>query len=357
MPGIRIGDITKIKTGKLDANASSVNGQYPFFTCAREPLKIDTYSYDCECVLVAGNGDLNVKYYNGKFDAYQRTYIIEDKSDGKLYLPYLYLFLDNYLEELRKQSIGGVIKYIKLGNLTDALIPLHNIEEQKEIVAILDKVNHLLAMRRRQLQFLDDLVKSRFVEMFCGKNFPEKSIRSFVDTKKISSKKRYNGDDTIKYIDISSIDNSINKIVGSTTYIFKDAPSRAQQCLQRKDILISTVRPNLKNIALFDIDDEGYVGSSGFCVLRAKGCAPEYLLHCVLSDVFTEEMISKTSGASYPAIRDDDVLDYKIFDAPLSLQKEFTEYVKLIDKSKFIIQKSIEKLETLQKALMQKYFG
>ena len=81
---VKIGDLTKIKTGKLDANVSSEDGKYPFFTCSKEPLKISTYSYDCECVLVAGNGDLNVKYYNGKFDAYQRTYIIEANGSGKV---------------------------------------------------------------------------------------------------------------------------------------------------------------------------------------------------------------------------------------------------------------------------------
>jgi butyrate kinase len=58
MEKIRLGEITKIRTGKLDANASSEDGQYPFFTCSRDPLKISTYSYDCECVLVAGNGGL-----------------------------------------------------------------------------------------------------------------------------------------------------------------------------------------------------------------------------------------------------------------------------------------------------------
>lgn len=62
---IKLGDLTKIKTGKLDANAASEDGQYPFFTCSKEPLRISTYSYDCESVLIAGNGDLNVKYYNG----------------------------------------------------------------------------------------------------------------------------------------------------------------------------------------------------------------------------------------------------------------------------------------------------
>ena len=162
----RLGDYVSIKTGKLDANASSENGQYPFFTCSVEPLKIDSYHYDCECVLVAGNGDLNVKYYNGKFDAYQRTYIIESNDKTVLSVPYLYCFLDKYVETLRKQSIGGVIKYIKLGNLTEAEIPLCNIEKQSEIVKILEKVNGLIADRKEQLSKLDEVVKSRFIEMF-----------------------------------------------------------------------------------------------------------------------------------------------------------------------------------------------
>ena len=146
---VKIGDITKIKTGKLDANASSEDGEYPFFTCSKEPQRISTYSYDCECVLVAGNGDLNVKYYNGKFDAYQRTYIIENDSDGRLFMPYLYYFMEDYVEELRKPAIGGVIKYIKLGILTEAKIELPDIETQKAIVMILSKSKEVLDSRYR----------------------------------------------------------------------------------------------------------------------------------------------------------------------------------------------------------------
>ena len=162
----KLGDYTYIKTGKLDANASSDNGRYPFFTCSKESLLIDTYSYDCECVLVAGNGDLNVKYYLGKFDAYQRTYIIESNNKEKLLVRYLYYFLDKYVETLREQSIGGVIKYIKLGNLTEAYIPLPSLDEQRKIAAVLDKVSDLIAKRKQQLDKLDELVKSRFIEMF-----------------------------------------------------------------------------------------------------------------------------------------------------------------------------------------------
>ena len=172
----RLGDYVRIRTGKLDANASSENGQYPFFTCAVEPLKIDTYSYDCECVLVAGNGDLNVKYYNGKFDAYQRTYIIESLDKDVLSVPYLYWFLGKYVETLRQQAIGGVIKYIKLGNLTEAEILIPSIAEQENIVANISKANELISLRKEQLAKLDLLVKARFVKLFIGKGYPTKTV-------------------------------------------------------------------------------------------------------------------------------------------------------------------------------------
>ncbi|MDR1949296.1 MAG: restriction endonuclease subunit S, partial [Spirochaetaceae bacterium] len=162
----RLGDLTKIKTGKLDANASSGDGKHPFFTCSIEPLKISTYSYDCECVLVAGNGDLNVKYFNGKFDAYQRTYIIESNDKNILFVPYLYLFLSKYIDTLRELSIGGVIKYIKLGNLTNAMIPLPSMDVQKYLVDTLSKTTHLIDCRKQQLEKLDLMVKSRFIELF-----------------------------------------------------------------------------------------------------------------------------------------------------------------------------------------------
>ncbi len=184
---VRIGDITRIMTGKLDANASSEDGAYPFFTCSREPLRISSYSYDCECVLVAGNGDLNVKYYNGKFDAYQRTYIIEDNSNGKLFIPYLYLFMERYVEELRRQAIGGVIKYIKLGNLTDALLELPSLEEQKNIVNILFMSKHIIEQRQNQIDNLNELIKARFVEMFGDpiRNTQNRKTTEFVNVVKM----------------------------------------------------------------------------------------------------------------------------------------------------------------------------
>lgn len=354
---VKLGTLTRIRTGKLDANASSTDGAYPFFTCSREVLRIATYSYDCECVLVAGNGDLNVKYYAGKFDAYQRTYIIESIDKSKLLTKYLYLFLDIYVEVLRTQSIGGVIKYIKLGNLADALIPLPGIEKQAEIVDCLETCNVIIDRIQQQLTKLDELVKSRFVEMFENDRFPYTTIGNLIERKVGAAKKDFASTDTIKYIDISSIDNKRNMMTGYTEYILADAPSRAQQHICKGDIVVSTVRPNLKNVASTPFDDDNLVASSGFCVLRPRKCLPSYLMAVVCSDEFTKAMTNVVTGANYPAIKDSDVMNYPVRQPPMDLQQEFAAFVAEVDKSKLAVKQSLEKLETLKKSLMQQYFG
>lgn len=135
-----LGDITSIRTGKLDANASSEDGKYPFFTCAKDPLRISSFSYDTECVLLAGNGNFDVNYYSGKFDAYQRTYILEPRDRDELYVPFLYRFMQSHARRLTEQSIGGVIKYLKIGFLTSAPILVPSLTDQRGIVEIIDSM-------------------------------------------------------------------------------------------------------------------------------------------------------------------------------------------------------------------------
>ena len=166
MNKVILGGYVKIKTGKLDANASEENGKYPFFTCAREISRINTYAFDCECVLVAGNGELNVKYYEGKFNAYQRTYVIESLDHQVLSTKYLYYFIDSYMEKLRNGAIGGVIKYIKLNHLTDIELPLPDLETQDKIVAILDKAKSLIDKREQTIKMFDELLRATFLDMF-----------------------------------------------------------------------------------------------------------------------------------------------------------------------------------------------
>jgi len=177
-----IGGLTNIRTGKLDANASSPDGEYPFFTCSREALRIDSYAYDCDAIIVAGNGDLNVKHYIGKFNAYQRTYIIEISKTDQLDSRYLFHFMNKYIEKLRALSIGGVIKYIKLGMLTDAKIPLPPLPEQRRIAAILDKADAIRRKRQQAIRLTEEFLRSVFLDMFGDpvtnpKGWPQVPIR------------------------------------------------------------------------------------------------------------------------------------------------------------------------------------
>lgn len=139
-----LGPHIRLQTGKLDANAQVQGGKYPFFTCSRTALQIDTYSYDCECVLLSGNGDFHSRYYEGKFDAYQRLYVIESADKSVLSVSYLHKFMLLYSKELEKLSGGGVIQYIKKGHITDAQIRIPPLAEQKRIVARVDQLMALI---------------------------------------------------------------------------------------------------------------------------------------------------------------------------------------------------------------------
>lgn len=158
-----LGNVCKIRTGKLDANAGSPKGKYPFFTCAQTPLKIDFYKYDCECVLVAGNCDLNVKYFNGKFEAYQRTYIIESLDKQQLDTKFLYYYLSSYIDNLKNKRAGGVIKFIKLGDLTSIEIPNLGLNEQIKCVHELETIEHRRMAEEDSLICYESLIKSRFI--------------------------------------------------------------------------------------------------------------------------------------------------------------------------------------------------
>ena len=236
---------------------------------------------------------------------------------------------------MNKIISGTAQPQITIASLKKVLIPLISYEDQFKIVNELEKIGNSIITNKQQVFNFDEIVKSRFIEMFENKGFELVPIRELVDTKKISAKKNFNSEEEIKYIDISSIDNERNIIIGYTNYIMKDAPSRAQQCLRKNDILISTVRPNLRNIAIFKEEDLDYVGSSGFCILRAKKVNSDYLKYVVLDDKFTNAMVDLTTGASYPAIRDEDVLNYLMINAPIELQNTFADFVQQIDKSKY----------------------
>ena len=355
----KLGDYVKIRTGKLDANASSESGQYPFFTCAIEPLKIDSYSYDCECVLVAGNGDLNVKYYSGKFDAYQRTYIIESMDKTFLDVQYLYFFMDKYLETLRSQSIGGVIKYIKLGNLTEAYIFIPSIERQRKIVQILRKSRELIFLRKQQLAKLDELVKARFVEMFGDFKSNSKgwSIVKFdefaqIDGNMTTDYKKYAD---YPHIGIDSIEKGTGALKGYRT-VKEDGVVSGKYIFTPQHIIYSKIRPNLNKVALPDF--EGLCSADAYPILpNPKNCNRIFLALAMRSDYFLDYILQFSARTNLPKVNRKEIAGFSMPLPPLSLQNDFSTFVERVDQQKQTVQQSLEKLELMKKVLMQEYFG
>ena len=357
----RLGDYINIRTGKLDANASSEDGQYPFFTCSVNSLRIDTYSYDCECALVAGNGDLNVKYYNGKFNAYQRTYIIESKDKSILSVPYLYYFLDRYVEELRKQSIGGVIKYIKIGNLTEARIPMRSILEQGVVVVNLKKVNDLITLRKRQLSKLDELVKSRFVEMFGeptinSKGWPVARLSELGELNRGVSKARpRNSPDLLggpyPLVQTGEVANSGLYIRHyNATYSEKGL---AQSRLWNSGTLCITIAANIAQTSILTFDACFPDSVVGFV---ANERTNSVFVHFWFT-FFQRILESQAPQVAQKNINLKILSELNVITPPLALQQEFAAFVEKVDKLEFKAKASLEKLETLKKAMMQKYFG
>jgi len=189
--------------------------------------------------------------------------------------------------------------------------------------------------------------------MFYGKDYPIKTIGQVIDKNILRAPKMFSQSDVIEYLDISSIDNASKTVTGTTRYILTDAPSRAQYVLQKDDILYSTVRPNLQNIAINPYCDNNIVGSTGFCVLRCKDVTTGFMWGLITSDFFTEKMVSLASGANYPAVTDKIVQAYEFPMPPITEQKRFESIVRQSDKSKFELQEAIVRIDNFIKSLIQ----
>lgn len=359
---VKIGDITKIKTGKLDANASSEDGEYPFFTCSKEPLRISTYSYDCECVLVAGNGDLNVKYYNGKFDAYQRTYIIEDNSDGRLFMTYLYYFMEGYVEELRKQAIGGVIKYIKLGNLTDAMIELPDVEIQKKIVNILSKTKGVLDSRSHQIDMLDNLIKARFIEMFgspeSDEKYPQIAIKDFTEVISGGTPDRKNNE---------YWENGIVPWV-KTTELQNNHINVVQEYITEKGLNESSAKVVPKNTVLIAMYGQGKTrgmtailgipastNQACACILPCEKVEPKYLWQYMIMSY--DRLRNLAQGGNQPNLNGNMIKNFTVLVPPRELQLQYVQFVEQVNKSKVVVQKAFDETQILYDSLLQEFFG
>jgi len=338
---MKLGLLVKVRTGKLDANAAVSGGCYPFFTCSKEVSEIDTYAYDCECVLVAGNGDLNVKYYNGKFNAYQRTYIVE-RASSEINMRYLYHFLSCYVDVLRRQSIGGVIKYIKLGNLTEADIKLPDKETQERISMILDRLTHLISLRQQQAEKLDELVKARFVEMFGDPVLNTRRLPSVSGTSlfKLSNGKAVPAE--------KRFDSGIPAYGGNGISWYTD-----EALINTDTLVVGRVGFQSGNVhfvygPLWITDNAMYV----------TWYRKELICLRFLNQLMKRVDFSRYQDAGdLKKITQKPFMKFEYILPSMNLQMEFVNFMDSVNCEKERIQRSAALLEMLKRSLMQQYFG
>jgi len=356
-PVKKLGDLTFITTGKLDANASDIDGAYPFFTCAMKPLLIDKFAFDCEAVLIAGNGDLNVKYYEGKFNAYQRTYVIQSKDKSKLSVRFLYHFLDRYVLKLREMSIGGVIKYIKLPYLTDAEIPLPPLAEQQRIAALLDTADSILKQRESAIAKLDQLAQSLFfqIDQTASKHFKLSDISEIVSgaTPKSETKEYWNG--VVHWATPAELgklnDIFINQTVRRITN--EGLASCAATLLPINSVLFSSRAP-IGHIAINTVPMATNQGFKSFIVDR-QFIEPLYLYYWLNQNkLFLQNM---GVGATFKELSKSIISALKIKLPSIDEQKKFANTIGIIRNLKIKNLSAVEEIKNLLASLQHQSFA
>ncbi len=165
----KLGDIATYVTGKLNSNAAVANGGYPFFTCSPETLQIDNYAFDREALILAGNnadGVFSLKYYNGKFNAYQRTYIISVIDDKKTDYKFLFYSLKTQLLNLETISHGTATKYLTLSILNDIPVIIPSLTEQRAIAGMLSSLDDKIDLLHRQNKTLEGMAGAVYRRFF-----------------------------------------------------------------------------------------------------------------------------------------------------------------------------------------------
>ena len=179
---MRFGEIASFKTGKLNSNAAVENGKYPFFTCAPQPLAINNYAFDQDAILLAGNnaeGNFHIQFFSGKFNAYQRTYVISTKDSNTVNLKYLYYALQLCLSQFKSISQGTSTKFLTARILNGFEIDIPPISTQCRIVEMLWSIDEKIDNNRAINENLEQQAASYFRYLFienADPSWPEGTI-------------------------------------------------------------------------------------------------------------------------------------------------------------------------------------
>ena len=344
----KLKDICHIKTGKKDVNSGDPNGIYPFFTCASEHTFSNEFSFDTEALLVAGNGDVGkVKYYKGKFEAYQRTYVLD--SFDNINVRYLFHILSKNLPiELNRLKQGNTMPYIKLGMLQNFEIPCPKLETQNQIVEELDGYQKIIDGCKQVIENykpsidIDPSWEIKEIESVCEIN-PKKNEIKIDNNSEIS----FIPMEDVKQNNIITIPQKTKKLSEVTT---------SYTYFKTDDILLAKVTPCFENgkctIVKELINGIGF-GSSEFIVLRCNENVKKEWVYCFLvSNNFKKLGVKSFTGTSgLRRVPKDFVAKYKIPVPSIDIQEEYI--IKIYSDIDFI-DKNLKMIKNMDKKINNK---
>lgn len=359
----KLREVCEIQTGKLDANAKVENGIYPFYTCDAKPYRIDTFAFDDEAILISGNGSLvgHVNYYKGKFNAYQRTYVLT--TFNSFNIPFLVSYLKGYLRQyIYAQKKGGCIPYITLPILKNFAIPCPPLPEQERIVSELDCINGILEKKREQIKELDALAQSIFYHMFGDPVTNEKGW----EVKKLGEVATSQIGLTYKPENVTSSDegtivlrssNIQNSALAFEDIVRVDCEVKENKYVQDGDILMCSRNGSAKlvgKVARIKNLQERMSYGAFMTIIRSE--YNDYLFEFFKLPAFRGQLTASQT-ATINQITVKMLADITIPLPPLSLQQSFATKIEAIEKQKELIKRSIAEVETLLASRMQHHFN
>lgn len=360
------GLVDRICTGKLDANAMVDGGLYRFYTCAKDYTYIDDYAFDDEALLISGNGEYvgYVHYYRGKFNAYQRTYVLRGFSiDVKYLQSYLNCFLR---DRIKKEMNAGSIPFIKMGTLTDMYISYpFSLSEQRRIASILssadkviDSTQKLIAKYKQIKQgMMEDLLKPKegwkkvkfdnFFEMLPNNTLSREDLNSQGG----SFQNIHYGDVLIKYP--YCLDCNIHEI----PYINRDVKFNSTKAIDGDVIFADTAEDDTvgKCVELINVGDRKIVSGLHTYLCRPKfKMSVGYLGYFLNSNVYHNQLLPYIAGSKVSSVNRKSIAQTYICFPDLSEQCRIASILSGIDKKIESEEKVLEKYKKIKKGLMEK---
>lgn len=361
-----LGSICKITTGKLDANAMVVNGSYRFYTCAREYYYIDIFAFDTEALLISGNG-ANVgyiHYYKGKFNAYQRTYVLDGFTTDIIYIKY---FLErNLSNRIEREKKAGNTPYIVMDTLKNMILKIPAKKEQQKIADFLTSVDNWIDNLKAQKESLEKYKKGMMQKIFSREiRFKDDDENDFPDweIRKLGTICEYKNGDSFeqsiveggKYNLISLNSMTIQGDLSGSYKTVSSAP-----WLLRKDDIVMVLSDVAHGyfLGLVDIipENDKFVLNQRMGLLRGKNdkICTKYLRYYINHNQLYFKRHGQ--GSSQQNLSKGDIERFQVKLPSLQEQQKIADFLSSIDSQIELKQKQIENAQQWKKGLMQEMF-